>query len=229
MLESADTKYVLSEQSRAMKELSARQKKEGISFPTKVAPLSSRAAQPNFVARETDGKRLDRAGLTRNALGHTSDETFSIRNVVRRSRGLLDEPRGAQVQHSAIRAADANLVAVAGDGAHRAGRAEEGDRPLVSNIGFTMVMMHEHEVILRRDQEPSDALLRVCGQGQLLAGYLVLGSARARVPDYACAVLGARHKGVGVAELHLLDGTAAQVCEKIVSVYDESASGCSWA
>ena len=33
------------------------------------------------MARETDGKRLDRAGLTRNALGHTSDETFSIRNA----------------------------------------------------------------------------------------------------------------------------------------------------
>ena len=104
--------------------------------------MSSRATQTNFVERETDGKRKDRAGLTRNALGHTSDETFPIRNVARRSRRLLDEPRGAQVQHSAIRAADANLVAVAGDSPHRAGCAEEGDRPLVSNISYKNGMGH---------------------------------------------------------------------------------------
>ena len=93
-----------------------------------------------------------------------------------------------------------------------------------------MGIMHEYEVVRRRDQEPSDALLRVCGRGQFLTGYLVLGRARGSVSDYACAVVGARDQGVGVAELHRRDGTAAQVCENsaLTSVYDEGASGCSW-
>ena len=92
------------------------------------------------------------------------------------------------MQHGAALAPDADLVASAGEGLDWAWRAEEGDCLLLAIIGLTISMVHEHQVVLRRDQEVPGALLgsgfgRSLGEGELLAGHLGVGCASRDIPE----------------------------------------------
>ena len=90
------------------------------------------------------------------------------------------------MQHGAALAPDADLVASAGEGLDWTWRAEEGDCLLLAIIGLTISMVHEHQVVLRRDQEVPGALFgsggRV-GESEILARHLGFGCASRDVPE----------------------------------------------
>ena len=118
------------------------------------------------------------------------------------------------MQHGAALAPDADLVASAGEGLDWAWRAEEGDCLLLAIIGLTISMVHEHQVVFRRDQELPGTLLgsgRRLGEGELLTGHGVLGCARGNIPDFDRAVIACGDQSGAVKELHLFDRTAAKV------------------
>ena len=119
-------------------------------------------------------------------LKHAGVLHISLLSKLRSTRLRLHKPGSTQVQHGAALAPDADLVASAGEGLDWAWRAEEGDCLLLAIIGLTISMVHEHQVVLRRDQEVPGALLgssRRLGEGELLAWHLGVGCASRDIPE----------------------------------------------